>query len=130
MIQHPTDALRAYVRAFESLDPDAVASCYDLPSVFIAPPGVTVVADAESARAMASRLIEHAKSQDYRRSEILEPDVRMLGESLAAVSGVFVRFNSIGVETSRFGFAYTMRKNADRWGIVVALAHELPTAER
>lgn len=92
--------------------------------MFIAPPGVTVVSDANTARAMASRLIEHARSQGYRRSEILDLDLRTLGESLASVSGVFVRFNSNEEEISRFGFAYTMRKDSGRWGIVVALAHE------
>ena len=78
---------------------------------------------------MASRLIEQARSQGYRRSEILDLDLRTLGEHLASVTGVFVRLNGSEEEISRFGFAYIMRKDAGKWRIVVALAHEVPWNE-
>jgi hypothetical protein len=113
------------VRAFETLDPDAVVSFYHLPCMFIGPPGVTLVSDSNAARGMASHLIEHARSQGYRRTEIYDLEVRTLAESLASISGVLARFNSNEEEISRFGFAYTMRKDAAGWKIVVAVAHDV-----
>lgn len=128
MNRRPEEALRAYVAAFETLDPDAVASFYHLPCVFVGPPGVTVVADASAARGMARALIEHARGQGYRRTEIRALETRALAESLASATGVFVRFGSEGKEISRFGFAYTLlREAAVGWRIVVAVAHDAPS---
>jgi len=125
----PEEILDAYVRAFESLDADAVVPFYHLPCMFIAPTGVTLVLDAEVARGVAAKLIEHARSQDYRRTEILDLEVRMLADRLASLSGVFARFNSKGQEISRFGFAYTMYGVETGWKIVCAIAHAALSAQ-
>ena len=120
----PDEALREYVRAFERLDPDAVASFYHLPCMFLGPPGVTVVSDPAAARGVASHLIEHARSQGYRRTEIQELETRTLAESLASISGVFTRFNSEEEEIGRFGFSYIMRRDAEGWRILLAAAFD------
>ena len=125
----PETTLAAYLRAFESLDPDAIVPFYRLPCMFIAATGVTIVPDAAGARGVASKLIEHARSQDYRRTEILNLEVRMLAEQLASLSGLFARFNSSEEEISRFGFAYTMLRADTGWQIVVAIAHAAPSAQ-
>jgi len=122
----PEESLRAYVRAFESLDPVALASFYSFPCMFIGPPGVTVVSDSNTAHGMASFLIEHARSQDYRHTEIHDLVIRELGQNLASAFGVFVRFNSNEQEINRFGFAYTLQREEDQWKIRVAIAHEVP----
>lgn len=124
MSQEPEAAIRAYVRAFESLDQEAVVPFYHLPCMFIGPLGVAVASDADAARGMASLLIEHARSQGYRRTEIHDLKTSLLGESLASGSGAFARLNSSGEEISRFGFTYLLRKDAAGWKIVVAAAHE------
>lgn len=124
MVDKLEETLGAYVRAFESLDPEAVVSFYRLPCMFITPAGVTLVADAPTARGVASTLIEHARSQDYRRTQILKLDVRMHGERLASLSGTFARFNSARAEIGRFGFVYIMQRDGNGWHIVVAIAHE------
>lgn len=129
MNDNPEEALRTYVKAFESLDPDAVVSFYHLPCMFITPMGVTLVSDADAARGVASKLLDHARSQDYRRTEFLALDVEMLGQRLALLSGTFARFNSKGEEISRFGFAYTMHRDGAGWRIVVAVAHDAPAAQ-
>ena len=125
----PELTLEAYVRAFESLDADAIVPFYHLPCMFIAATGVTVVPDAAVAHGVASKLIEHARNQDYRRSEILDLEVKTLAERLSSLSGVFARFNSSGEEIGRFGFAYTMLRADTGWRIVVAIAHAAPSAQ-
>ena len=123
MNDQPLATLRAYVEAFESLDPERVAAFYHLPCMFIAPIGVTAIADAEGARGVASALIEHARGQGYRRTAIGRSESRMLADNLASLSGVFVRFGSGDEEIGRFGFAYTMFDDGTGWRIVVATAH-------
>src|SRR5512139_1417662 len=98
MSDNPEETLRAYLRAFESLDPDAVVPFYHLPCMFITPVGVTLVSHADSARGVASTLIDHARSQDYRRTDCLALDVKLLGQRLASLSGTFARFDSKGEE--------------------------------
>ena len=127
MKQNPEDVIPAYVRAFETLEPNAVVPFYSLPCVFIAPSSMTVISDVDSARALVSLLIEQAKSQNYRRTEILgNMEVRRLAANLASVAGAYVRFDANDREIMRFGFTYVMRDDGDRWRIIVALAHDLP----
>ncbi len=131
MNHSPHGTLLAYVRAFETLDQENVLPFYNLPCMFVAPPGAVVVSDATAARALVSQLIEQARGQGYRRTELRDVDMRLLSERLALVAGVFVRFGAGDQEIARFGFQYTMRNAGDGWKIVVALAHDLPgTAAR
>lgn len=58
------------------------------------------------------------------RSQILELEVRRLAVNLASLSGVFLRYDAQDAEILRFGIAYTMLSDADRWKIVVATAHD------
>ena len=126
MQQAPQDALRAYVRAFETLDLHQVLPFYSFPCTFITPAGVTVVSDATAARGLAEALIEQARSQGYRRTEMLDLAVKLLGAELALLSGVFVRYDAQEQEIGRFGFAYTLRRDDTGWRIIVALSHDVP----
>lgn len=115
----------AYVRAFETLEPDAVVPFYGLPCTFIAPHGVFVVSDAGGARALVEKLVADARSRNYRRTEI--PGgvaVRRLAANLAAATGTFVRLDASGKEILRFGFTYLLRDDGKGWRIVVAAAHD------
>ena len=96
---NPEDTLLAYVRAFESLDPDNVMPFYYLPCLLIAPMGVTLISDADAARRMALTLIEHARSQGYRRSEILDLNVKRLADKIATLVGVFSVFCSLQINS-------------------------------
>lgn len=115
--------------AFETLDADAVVPFYHSPCMFISPLGVIQVSDSSAARGVASHLIEHARSQGYRRTKIHDLEVRTLAEGLASISGVFSRFNANEEELGRFGFAYTMRNGPAGWKIVVAMAYDAPSRE-
>ena len=121
--QNPESAFHAYIRAFETLDPEAAAPFYHVPSMFIAAQGVSAVPDAETARALLSQFMAQLRSQSYQRSEVLDLTVRHLSPVLASCAGTFVRFNTAGEEIARFGFTYTMRHSGS-WKIVVAIIHE------
>ncbi len=128
MNDDPEETLRAYVKAFESLDADAVVPFYHLPCMFLAPPGVSLVADAAAARGLVEKLIEHARSQGYRRTETVGLSTTRLADTLASLSGVFVRFDGEDREISRFGFLYVLHRSAGAWRIAVAVAYGAPPA--
>jgi hypothetical protein len=123
------DLLTAYVRAFETLNPDAVVPFYHLPCTFIAPQNLFVAPDAETARAVAAHLMEQAKSQGYRRTEIRNLKTRQLAADLAWLTGVFVRLDEEEKEVGRFGFTYLVRTAESTWKIAVAVAHDVSPAE-
>ncbi len=121
----PEDVLRAYVKAFESLVPENIAKFYGLPCVFISPVAVIPVTLEAEAIHIVNGLLAQARSQNYARTETTSLKVQPLGQSLALLTGQFLRFDGTGNEISRFGFSYTMKRRAGTWDIVVALGHEL-----
>jgi len=123
MTDSPESAFQAYIRAFETLDPEAALPFYHLPCMFIAPQGVFAAPDTNTARALLSQVMEQLRSQSYRRTEVVGLTVRQLSPDLASCAGTFVRFNTSGEEITRLGFTYTMR-SAGSWKIVVAVVHE------
>jgi hypothetical protein len=127
MAQTPLDMLTAYVRAFETLRAAAVVPFYELPCTFIRPDGVWVVQDEGTALVLAAHLIEHAKSQTYRRTAVSGVTVRTLAPGLAEIAGVFLRYDAADAEIARFGFTYIVRGGSDGWRIVVGVAHDAVT---
>ena len=124
MIDDPESAFLAYLRAFENLDPELVLPFYHLPTMFVAPQGVFVLADANTARTSLTQVMGQLRSQSYRRTEVANLVVRQLSPSLASCTGVFVRISTTGREIARLGFTYTLCSKAGSWQIVVALLHE------
>jgi hypothetical protein len=116
--------LNEYVKAFETLEASAVAPFYQLPCTFIRPDGVWVVSDDATAATLAAHLIDHARSQGYRRTETCDLEVRRLASELAMMTGVFVRHNAAAEEIGRSGFTYLVRRDDNSWKIVVAIAHD------
>ncbi len=122
----PENTLYDYVRAFESLDADRVMTFYHMPCIFIAPMGISLISNADAVRGMAMTLIEHARRQNYRRSAIQGLKVKRMADNIATLAGVFLRFDSSEQEITRFGFAYTMFHDGNRWKIAVGVAHDPP----
>jgi hypothetical protein len=123
MNDNPESAFNAYMRAFETLDPEAALPFYHLPAMFIAPQGVFAVPDTNTARALLSEFMGQLRSQSYRRTEVVGLTVHKLSPGLASCAGTFVRFNTGGEEIARLGFTYIMR-DAGSWKIVVAVVHD------
>lgn len=124
MIDDPKSAFLAYLQAFEKLDPELVLPFYHLPAMFVAPQGVFVFTDADTARTLLTQVMGQLRSQSYLRTEVDDLIVRQLSPFLASCAGVFVRIGTDGQEIARLGFTYTLRSNAGSWQIVVALLHE------
>lgn len=122
----PEETLRGYADAFALLDVDALIPFFRLPCLFLSPQGAYPVMDVAAVKALLESLLAQARSQGYRRSAISGLEVRMLGERLAWLTGVFVRYNAAEEEIARFGFAYTMLSDGDDWKIAVATAFEAP----
>jgi hypothetical protein len=120
----PEEMLNEYVKAFETLEASAVAPFYQLPCTFIRPDGVWMVSDNATAVTLAAHLINHARSQGYRRTETRDLEVRRLASELALMTGVFVRHNAAAEEIGRSGFTYVVRRDDSSWKIVVAIAHD------
>jgi hypothetical protein len=120
----PKEMLSEYVRAFETQEASAVAPFYQLPCTFIRPDGVWVVSDNATAMTLAAHLIDHARSQGYRRTETRDLEVRRLTSELAMMTGIFVRYNAAAEEIGRSGFTYLVRRDDGVWRIVVAVAHD------
>jgi hypothetical protein len=123
MTDSPESAFHAYIRAFETLDPEAALPFYHLPCMFIAPQGVFAAPDANAARTLLSQVMGQLRSQSYRRTEVVGLAVRKLSPGLASCAGTFVRLSTGGEEIARLGFIYTMR-HAGSWKVVVAVLHE------
>jgi len=124
MTQTPLELLTAYVRAFETLSAEAVVPFYALPCTFVRPEGTWIVHDEATAIVLVNRLIEHARSQGYHRTDVSRLAVRPLAAGLAELAGVFVRYDAAQEEIARFGFTYIVRQGDDGWRIVVAVAHD------
>lgn len=120
----PAEMLKEYLKAFETLEASAVTPFYRLPCTFIRPDGVWVVSDEATAKTLAAHLIDHARSQGYRRTETRGLEVRRLASELAIMTGVFVRTDAATVEIGRSGFTYVVRRDNSSWKIVVAIAHD------
>jgi hypothetical protein len=123
MSDSPESAFHAYIRAFETLDPEAALPFYHLPGMFIAPQGVFAVPDIATARALLTQFMGQLRSQSYRRTEVVSLTVRKLPPGLASCAGTFVRFDTAGGEIARVGFTYTMRHSGS-WKIIVAAVHD------
>lgn len=123
MANTPEAALDAYVTAFASLDVDAVVPFYHEPCLFVAPQGVTLAASRETSRQIASFLIEHARSQGYKRTRIESLRAQPLGDESAFLSGTFERLGAEDQPIGRFGFAYLMQRSGESWQIVAAVAY-------
>jgi len=124
MIDDPKNTLFAYLQAFENLDAELVLPFYHVPAMFVAPQGVFVFPDTNTARTLLTQVMGQLRSQSYLRTDVADLVVRQLSPSLASCAGVFVRIGTNGDEIARLGFTYTMRSNAGSWQIVVALLHE------
>ena len=124
MAASPTETLDEYLRAFETLDPQGFASFYNLPCMFITPAGATAVTDAAAVQALAEKLVTGARQYGFKRTEVVGVlECQMLSDTLAALGGVFRRFDSSDRVVLEMGSTYVMQRVDDRWKIVVVMAY-------
>lgn len=117
-------ALRDYVRAFQSLRPSAVVSYFHLPFVLITDGGVRALAESGALEAFLGQVMDGLKARGFARSEISEMRAYRLSEKLALVSVRRIRYKTDGAELERLGETYTFLRVDDRWKIAAAIVHE------
>ena len=116
------ETLLEYYRAFSTLDVSAIVSYFCEPSMTIARQGVFSAANHGMLANSLSPLIQSLKAKGYGRSEFVDAQVSMLGETDALIRGVAVRYSAAGPELERVRLSYLMHRNDADWKIAVLVA--------
>jgi ketosteroid isomerase-like protein len=118
------ETFRRYVRAFETLRPDAVVPYYHEPCVFISPQGVVPLHTSAEIVAFFANVMASLHRDGYASSEFPDPEALRLSDALTMLRGVGSWKRADGTELRRFGATYTFRKGDTGWRIVVAVVHD------
>lgn len=118
------EALHEYYKAFSTLEPSAIVSHYSEPSMTIAAQGVFSAANRAALADSLAPLVQSLRAKGYGRSEFVQPQVTMLGETDALVRGVAVRYRAAGSELERVPISYLMHRNEGGWKIAVLVAEQ------
>ena len=117
-------AFTNYIQAFQTVDPHATISYFHVPSMFISPHGVHVLASVADVQVLLTQVMEDLKARGYARSELLDLHVNRMSGNTALVTVSRVRYATDGRELERFGETYTLRSAEREWKIAVALIHD------
>ena len=121
-MQSALEAIHEYYRAFSTLDLSAIVSYFCEPSMTIARQGVLSAANRGTLADSLAPLVQSLRAKGYGRSEFIEAQVTMLGESDALVRGVAVRYTVAGPELERIRLSYLMHRSDIGWKIAVLVA--------
>jgi ketosteroid isomerase-like protein len=113
-----------YYKAFTTLEMNAIVPYFCEPCMSVGPQGVFSAENhAVLANAFAST-IDSLRAKGYGRSEFVEPQVTMLGETAALVRGVAVRYSAAGPEMERLQIGYLMHHGEAGWKIAAMVFME------
>jgi ketosteroid isomerase-like protein len=90
---------------------------YTEPLSVFSPNGVTVLETAEQLIELFTPVLEDMNTQGYSHMEAVEMNAKTLGENLAIVSNVVVRYKKDGSELNRTAGTYLVHKNSQGWKI-------------
>jgi hypothetical protein len=118
-----------YAKTFESLNPLAILPFYHYPALLISSNKVAALNHQLEGLIKLSFVMAELKFRgyDHARTEFLS--VRQLGNNLAIVSGVVIRYKKDrhekdDDELERFGLTYTLRKVDESWKIITGMLHD------
>lgn len=103
------------------LVPENTLPYFHLPLMYVADAGVFIFDIRETLLGFLTKFAAGMKALHYARVELSKREVTMLNAVTALVTFKVIRFNAKGDEIGRLGAAYTFRKEADRWKIIVAI---------
>jgi hypothetical protein len=112
-------AIHDYYKAFSTLQLDACAPFFTLPSMFIGLQGTYAVANREDLVRVLGPAVEVLRSKGYQRSEFVEPEFTTLTETTVLVRGVAVRYRALGTELERIPISYLVHRTGVGWKIAV-----------
>jgi hypothetical protein len=116
------ETIHEYYEAFSTLDLGAIASYFSEPTVTIAAQGVFSAGTRTAFADALAPLVQQLRAKGYGRSEFVQPQVTMLGESDALVRGVAVRYTAAGPELERVPLSYLLHRTGAGWKIAVLVA--------
>ena len=117
------EAFRSYTKAFQSLDPKAVAAHFNEPALMITPKGVDALPNAAAVEQAYARIMSELPAQRYARTEFSQLDERRLGDDLAMLTGSGTWIDTSGKSFMPFGMTYVLRRIGQSWRIVTAIIH-------
>ena len=117
------EAFWSYTRAFQKLDPKAVAAHFSEPALMITPRGVVALPNAAAVEQAYARVMAELPAQRYARTEFSRVEERRLGDDLTMLAGSGSWVDSAGEKFMPFGMTYTLRRTGESWRIVVAMIH-------
>ena len=116
-MQSPLDALSEYYKTFSTLDLNAIVLHFSEPCMSISLQGVFSAPNRTELAHAFEPLVDGLKARGYGRSEFVEAQVTTLGETVALVRGVAVRYALDESELERVAISYLMHRADDGWKI-------------
>ena len=117
------EAFASYAKAFQALDPKAVAAHFHEPALMITPRGVNALPNAAAVEQAYARIMAELPAQRYARTEFSPIEERELGDDLTVPTGSGTWVDTSGKKFMPFGMTYTLRRTGQKWRIVSAMIH-------
>ena len=119
---------RDYVKAFETLEPNAVLPYYHTPCMIISSKKVYTLTTPEEIAANFAMGMEALRKVDYARTDIVDLEINLKGVGVAVVSADLKRYTrdgkQLGSQGGIYRYTYTFRKQEDNWRVVAAISHD------
>jgi hypothetical protein len=112
-----------YTRAFQALDPKAVAAFFHEPAMLITPRGARALPNTWAVERAYAEIMDELRGTSYARTEFSSASERRLDDELVAVTGNGTWVDRDGRRYMPFGFTYTLRWTELGYRIVIALVH-------
>jgi ketosteroid isomerase-like protein len=116
-------ALRDYNDTFGRGDVSAIGQHCNVPFVVISSQEVKVLPTMSDIEARYAGILRDLRERGYSHSTRSELHVKLLDQTTALASAVFVRHKTDGSELETIGVTYVLRKTEGEWKIAVVMRH-------
>ena len=114
-------AFRNYNDVFSRGDLSAIGQHCNVPFVVISSQGVEVLPTMSEIEGFYGGILRDLRERGYSHSIRSELHVKLLEQTIAFASGVFVRHKTDGSELETIGATYVLRKTEGEWKIAVMM---------
>ena len=114
-------AFRDYNDVFSRGDLSGIGQHCNVPFVVISSQGVEVLPTMSEIEGFYGGILRDLRERGYSHSLRLELHVKLLEQTTALASGVFVRQKTDGSELETIGATYVLRKTEGEWKIAVMM---------
>jgi ketosteroid isomerase-like protein len=114
-------AFRDYNDVFSRGDLSAIGQHCNVPFVVISSQGVEVLTTMSEIEGFYGGILRNLRERGYSHSTRSELHVKLLEQTTALASGVFVRHKTDGSELETLGVTYVLRKTEGEWKIAVMM---------